>query len=190
MDKRQQLVETAFALFYAHGVAAVGINQILQASGIAKKTLYHHFSSKEELLAAVVAYRDERYYDWLASRLAAARNGIEVVEALFDALDDWFNDRVDALTDFRGCFFINVCGEYGDPEHPVHRQCQSHKLRVVQLIADRLQPLAIDDRQRLALSESICLLKEGATVQAHVQNDLGAAQRGKQLARQLLQSYL
>ena len=35
----------------------VGINQILQESAIAKKTLYHHFASKDELVEAVVRYR-------------------------------------------------------------------------------------------------------------------------------------
>lgn len=61
-DKRQQLVTTAFKLFYFQSVHGVGINKILQESAIAKKTLYHHFVSKDELVKAVVRYRDETFY--------------------------------------------------------------------------------------------------------------------------------
>ena len=43
MDKKEQLVATAFNLFYKYGIHAVGINRVLEESGIAKKTLYNHF---------------------------------------------------------------------------------------------------------------------------------------------------
>ncbi|MDX1266508.1 MAG: TetR/AcrR family transcriptional regulator, partial [Oceanisphaera sp.] len=108
MDKRQQLITTAFDLFYRQGIHAVGINQILQASGIAKKTLYHHFSGKEALVAAVVAYRDSTYLAWLNARLAREEPTVTgLIDALFAALDDWINDREEQLTRFHGCFFIN-----------------------------------------------------------------------------------
>ena len=62
MDKKEQLVATAFNLFYKYGIHAVGINRVLEESGIAKKTLYNHFSSKEDLIAATVEYCDQQYY--------------------------------------------------------------------------------------------------------------------------------
>ncbi len=71
-DKKQQLVETALALFYRHGVHAVGINQILEQSAIAKKTLYHHFVSKDELLMATLELRHQRFYQWLGQQLISA----------------------------------------------------------------------------------------------------------------------
>ncbi|WP_299666825.1 TetR/AcrR family transcriptional regulator [uncultured Psychromonas sp.] len=52
--KRQLLIDTALSLFYKKGINTIGINEILQVSGVAKNTLYNHFSSKEELILAAL----------------------------------------------------------------------------------------------------------------------------------------
>lgn len=189
MDKRQQLVNTAFDLFYREGIHAVGINQVLQASGIAKRTLYHHFPSKESLVAAVVGYRDQCYLQWLRSRLSGVTPGQAALLALFDALDDWFNDRVPILREFHGCFFINTCGEYGEPDHPIHQQCAAHKQAVAGLIREQVLAMGVQDGEAERLVDAITLLKEGATTQAHVQGDREAARKAREVVRTLLDSH-
>jgi len=184
-EKRQQLVETAFKLFYRKGVHAVGINEILAETGIAKKTLYHHFSSKSELISAVVSYRDKCFCEWLEGELNKAKPGMARIEALFEALDDWFNDRAEALLAFRGCFFINVSGEFSDPEDPVHQQCLLHKNNIAAMIKKQVRTLDIASEQIQSLTDSLCLLKEGAIVLAHVQGDRRAAQKAKLTAEVL-----
>lgn len=185
-EKRQELVEMAFKLFYQKGVHAVGINEILAESGIAKKTLYNHFASKNELVSAVVAYRDKCFCDWLEGELNKAVPGIARIEALFDALDDWFNDRAKVLLPFRGCFFINVSGEFGDLTDPVHQQCLKHKENIAALIKKQVSTLDINADQIQPLTDSLCLLKEGAIVLAHVQGDKSAARKAKKTAIMLV----
>lgn len=189
-EKRQALVETAFKLFYRKGVHAVGINEILAETGIAKKTLYHHFASKNELISAVVAYRDQCFCNWLTGELIKAAPGMAKIEALFDALGDWFNDRAEVLLPFRGCFFINVSGEFSDPADPVHRQCQQHKENIAALIKAQVSTLDIAADQIQPLTDSLCLLKEGAIVLAHVQGDKSAAKKAKRAATLMINSYL
>ncbi len=190
MDKRQQLIHTAFELFYRNGIHAVGINQILQTSGIAKRTLYNHFASKDELIEAVLDYRDENFYKWLASRVNTVKPGYDGLNELFDALDDWINNRVDLLTDFHGCFFINTCAEFNDPQHPLHQKCQQHKQRINDLIEKQVIALGINHPTAHTITESISLLKEGAITVAHVQGDLSAAQKAKGMAWIVLAAYL
>ena len=50
--KRDQLVETAMALFYREGIHATGVVRILDKAGVARMTLYNNFSGKEELVLA------------------------------------------------------------------------------------------------------------------------------------------
>ena len=188
--KRLQLISTAFDLFYHKGVHAVGINEILASSNVAKKTLYNHFASKDELVSAVVAYRDERFCNWLTERLEETSPGIARIDALFDALDDWFNDRVDLLLPFQGCFFINVSGEFGDPGHPVHQQCAQHKRRIVTLIEAQVKTLGVEADAISSLTDTLSLLKEGAIVLAHVQGDRDAASKAKATARLIIAPYL
>ena len=189
-EKRLHLITTAFELFYQKGVHAVGINEILSESGVAKKTLYHHFSGKDELVLAVLEYRDQRFCDWLNGCLSEAASAVEMVEALFEALDNWFNDRIDVLLPFHGCFFINVSGEYSAPDHPIHQQCARHKLNVAMLLNGQFEALGIDSSQSSRLTDDLCLLKEGAITLAYVQGDRGAALKAKIMAEKLIKGYL
>lgn len=53
-ERRNEIIETAAALFAAKGYEQCSVNDILNAIGIAKGTFYHYFKSKEEVLDAVV----------------------------------------------------------------------------------------------------------------------------------------
>ncbi|WP_430461866.1 TetR/AcrR family transcriptional regulator [Thalassolituus sp. LLYu03] len=187
MSKPQQLISTAFALFYQQGIHATGINQILEQAGVAKKTLYHHFPGKDDLLLAVLAYRDEVFSGWLLGRLDDAASLTELCRAWFGALDDWFNGRADDLLAFRGCFFVNTSAEYSDPQHPVQQACRAHKqgleMALAERIAMRLEKISQEgktDAQQLA--HEWCLLKEGAIASAAVGGNLAAANDALTLA--------
>ncbi|MCF2909404.1 TetR/AcrR family transcriptional regulator [Pseudoalteromonas sp. DL2-H2.2] len=170
-DKRALLLNSALELFYEKGTATVGINEIIAHSGVAKKTLYHHFSSKEDLILAALSLRDQRYLQWLSERLTDADSNADLVRQLFNALNDWFNDRATELGHFRGCFFINTAGESATLNQLIADRCASHKVAVRRLITSSLpQP---NDR----LVDALCLLKEGATTSAFVQGDKQAALR-------------
>ncbi|QUJ69814.1 TetR/AcrR family transcriptional regulator (plasmid) [Photobacterium sp. GJ3] len=170
-DKRQQLISTALTLFYRHGIHAVGINEVLKVSGVAKKTLYSHFASKDELILATLAARDEIFMAWLARRLAPAHTHADVITCLFSALSDWFHGRVPELSPFRGCFFINASAEFSEENTVIADYCSEHKRKVRLLIQ---QHLHTPDE---ALVDAICLLKEGAIVSAFVGKDLDAAEK-------------
>ena len=49
-----RLLDTATELFYAEGIAATGVDKVVARSGVSKPTLYAHFRSKDELVAAVL----------------------------------------------------------------------------------------------------------------------------------------
>ena len=178
-DKRQQLLETALQLFYKKGVQAVGINEILKTSGIAKKTLYHYFSSKDDLVIAALNKRDERFCDWFERLLIGAKSNRDLVERMFNGLSQWFNNEVDCLDTFRGCFFINTSAEYSDSECPISVCCKEHKQKIKTIIADNM--VEPDD----ALLDLLCTQKEGAIVLAYVCQDKQAAKKANLVVQQL-----
>jgi TetR/AcrR family transcriptional repressor of nem operon len=58
-DTRERIVEAARQLFYSQGFHATGLAQILKEADVNSGSLYHFFSSKEELLLAVLdGYRE------------------------------------------------------------------------------------------------------------------------------------
>ena len=55
---RQRLLETARDLFYHEGIRSVGVDTIVERSGVGKATLYRHFPTKDDLIAAYIAEED------------------------------------------------------------------------------------------------------------------------------------
>lgn len=174
-EKKMVLIKTALQLFYSNGVNSVGINEILKESGIAKKTLYNHFSSKEVLVLATLKYRDNIFCHWFKSLLNSKKTGRESIVALFYGLDDWFNNRVSELDDFNGCFFINTSAEYSDPNSLARHYCKEHKNRIRVLITENMSRFITKEDECKVVSEAICLLKEGAIVSASVEGNRNAA---------------
>ena len=54
MENRERLLEAALSLFYEKGYDAVGVQEIVEAAGVTKPTLYYYFGSKKGLLEAVL----------------------------------------------------------------------------------------------------------------------------------------
>src|SRR5947207_14619309 len=50
---RGRILDAAYALFYRHGYARIGVDAIAAKANVTKRTLDDHFRSKDALLAAV-----------------------------------------------------------------------------------------------------------------------------------------
>lgn len=183
MNKREQLINIALELFYKHGVHAVGINEILAKSSIAKKTLYNHFDSKDALIVACLEERDNRFMHWLTLQCQGVRSVKSFVEALFSGLDSWINNKVSALGVFNGCFFVNVSAEFSDETSPIYQQCLSHKRNVEQFLEQQLMTLDTENTiDVLTVKDHLLLLKEGSINCAFVMRDKKSAIKAKAIA--------
>ncbi|MBV1693068.1 MAG: TetR/AcrR family transcriptional regulator [Hyphomicrobiales bacterium] len=59
-SKRRQILEGARQVFSAQGFDAASMNDITQAAGVSKGTIYVYFQSKEQLFVALIAEERER----------------------------------------------------------------------------------------------------------------------------------
>ncbi|MDQ8202945.1 TetR/AcrR family transcriptional regulator [Pelagicoccus sp. SDUM812003] len=180
--KRDLLLATAFRLFNERGYHAVGIDTILAEAGVAKMTLYNHFKSKDELIAAAL---DRRAKDILVHRenalSQAGRDPFDKIAALFDGYGSWFRSA-----DFKGCAFIRAVGEFPDADHPINQLVQEQKQALIDLIESFCEEAGADDPTSLA--QQIYLLAEGAIVRAHTFSSPQAADLAKHAALTLLKA--
>ena len=187
-SRRDHLVETAMKLFYKQGFRATGIDAVLAESGVAKKTLYNHFRSKDELIIATLQKRDEDFMKFAregVTRLADQQSGdprMARILALFDTLGEWAGGD-----SFSGCTFINASAEFPRRQDPIHVACMNHKKLVIQFIEELISELQLRDSHEVA--KQIALLIEGAIVTAHTTCDPTGVALAKRTARQLLESY-
>jgi len=83
-ERRGEILDAADRLFGERGFDGTSTNDILEAVGIARGTLYYHFASKEEILDALVERYAERCF--AAARRAASDRSIPAVERIIRVL--------------------------------------------------------------------------------------------------------
>ena len=160
-DARQRLIETAEQLFYAEGIHSVGIDRIIAEAGVAKMTLYNHFPSKDDLILAVLQYREGKVIEMFSKSIERhARKGMSRLEAFFAALNDWFRSK-----GFRGCAFINASVELADAKHPASAFSTAHKEKFREMIQEIVAETT-GAKSAAALTPAIALMVEGAIVTA------------------------
>ena len=78
-DARERIIRTAYELFTRHGLAAVGVDRVLER------------------------HRQLWLRDWLEPKLAGGdTSAADRLLAVFDSFEEWFGDD-----SFNGCLFIN-----------------------------------------------------------------------------------
>ncbi|WP_169975513.1 TetR/AcrR family transcriptional regulator [Tautonia rosea] len=180
-DARQRIVETAERLFYAEGVRTVGIDRIIAEAGVAKMTLYNHFTSKDDLILAVLEFREEKFdamfETWMGRHLEA---GMDRLEAFFAALKEWFKSP-----GFRGCMFINTCAELADAEHAASKFSADHKKRF-HVMLTQIITQERGEKVAEAVAPAVALLVEGAIVSAVMQQSIESAEVARDAAIRLI----
>src|SRR6266404_8883684 len=59
---RERILATASELFYREGIRAVGVDTVVELSGVSKTSLYRLFESKDALIAAFAAEQDRMFW--------------------------------------------------------------------------------------------------------------------------------
>lgn len=180
---RTRILEAANELFRRHGTRAVGIDTIVERSGVAKMSLYRHFGSKQALIVAFLQHRAQTWTEqWLrveTERRASTAAGRLL--ATFDVLDDWFHAE-----DFEGCAFTGVMLEHpvGDP---VREAATAHLAEIRRILRELADAAGIADPAGFA--DVWHTILKGAVISA-CEGDLNAARAAKPAAALYLRSCL
>jgi AcrR family transcriptional regulator len=161
-DVKERILQTASELFYRMGVRAVGVDLVVKQADVAKTSLYRHFGTKDDLIAAFLEREDADF--WGTWDEVAERHSDDP-KAELDAHLDWIGERV-GRPNYRGCPQINVAAEFPDTDHPARKVAIAHKREMRQRlrgIAERLGVERPDD-----LAGQLAVLINGAFVSAQM----------------------
>jgi AcrR family transcriptional regulator len=171
---KERILETADRLFYLRGIRAVGVDTIAAEIGISKRTLYNHFPSKDELIAAYLARRFRQVP-------ASEKPPVEQILGTFDTLERRFGSK-----DFRGCPFVNAVAELGAEDRSVKKIAVAFKESRRIWFRDLLLQLGVAEPESLATQ--LQMLVDGAIATDLVQSDPSVALAAKTVARVLLEN--
>jgi len=153
---RKRIVDAATKLFYAEGIGRVSVDAVAEKAGLTKRTLYYHFKSKDDLIAAYLDGRDQPNLRQMASWFDAAEGGADrKVEAIFSNLA-----RVARHPKWKGGGFLRTAAELASmPGHPAGKVGSRHKSNFETWLAGELSRFDIEQPQ--ALAREIVLLIDG-----------------------------
>lgn len=163
---RQRIVSAASELFYAEGIRAVSVDAVAEKAGLTKRTLYYHFASKDELVAAYLSAREQ-------PNLARFRRWYEEVEgSSAERVRNMFRRLATAARHpkWKGCGFLRTSAELANmPGHPAIRIGIQHKKDFEAWFGS---VLAADGIERSAdLARHIVLLLDGSFALVQLNRD-------------------
>jgi AcrR family transcriptional regulator len=155
---RERILAAARDLFYRHGIRAIGVDAIVEAASTNKMTLYRHFGSKDELVAAYIR--------------ELAKEGDDVWVRLEETypddpnaqLEGWLQHVEGVLKNVgeRGCAIANAAVELRETDHPARQIIDDYKTRKRERLVGLFRDAGYIEPERLA--DEVFLLFEGARI--------------------------
>lgn len=172
-ELKEHIARVAADLFYRHGIHTVGVDRIADEAGVTKRTLYHHYPSKDELITA--ALRVSPIVDF-------PRDGppVERILGAFLALKEFLS-----RTDYRGCPYIFFTAELVDRHHPARHMVQRRVAKRRAWFTDLATAAGASDPVMLA--EQLDVLFDGALASGTKREDTRPAEAAVSAARTLIE---
>lgn len=179
-SSRQRLLAVAKDLFYQEGIRAIGVDTIVEKSGVGKATLYRHFPTKDDLIVACLEEEDRTHGLWF-EEVTAPHVGSPKAQ-----LQAWFAACTMRMSEpgFRGCSFLNALAEFSETEHPAHRRAVEHERSFRSRLYQLCQEAGARDAG--ALADQLLLVCNGALTSAAIFGSAGPALQLKTIAAHLI----
>jgi AcrR family transcriptional regulator len=158
VSARERILATASELFYREGIRAIGVDTVVEQSGVSKTSLYRLFDSKDALITAFAVEKDRLFWAWW-DRIEEQH--ATDPRALLEALLSGIAQRIGHST-YRGCPFLNLATEFPDDNHPGRVVALGNKEEMRARLATIVAKLGVSDPNRTA--SQIALIINGAYV--------------------------
>jgi AcrR family transcriptional regulator len=178
---RERILKAAYDQFRRQGFTRVGVDEIAAAANVTKRTLYYHFRSKDELLAAVL----ESQHQMAVAAFRTFGDSLtgtpeEIVEAMFDQIMTW-----SSKPRWAGSGFTRLAMELADmPGHPARRIAKRHKTILEDCLIELLEKANVPSPRERA--REVWLLSEGAISLILIHGDPSYAKAAGEAAKRII----
>jgi AcrR family transcriptional regulator len=186
LSTRERIIQAAGKLFYGEGIRAVSLDAVAEKAGVTKRTLYYHFRSKDDLIAAYLETRDQPnlalFKRWFSE---TGGNVAEKVEGIFRNLA-----RSARHPRWKGCGFLRTSVELVNlPGHPAMTMGRAHKKHVEDWLCSVFEEASVGKEAR-QLARQVILLLDGAFAVVLLHRDPSYMEAAGEAAARLIQGLL
>jgi TetR/AcrR family transcriptional repressor of lmrAB and yxaGH operons len=162
---RQPIIDAALTLFRRNGYSGTGLNDIVDASGAPKGSLYHYFpGGKPSIAVAAVEEAGRRVSDTLTALAARTRSTGELLRAHAKLLSQWM-----AKSGFRdGCPMTTVLLELAPQDRAVSESGRKAYAERLKILKEKLIDDGIDEARAERLATLCTSALQGALIEARV----------------------
>lgn len=184
---RERILKTASELFFHQGVRATGINEVIEKSGVAKATFYHHFPTKDDLCLAYLRERNATEFATVAAYVRDHDSPRERFLSVIEAVLPWLE-----ANRLRGCVFLNMVAEVPDPANVLRNEGVQHYERLHRLVSELAadlvdsDPRSYDHVDAEELANDYLLILGGAIAMTEIYHDLWPARHAVSLIKRLI----
>ncbi|HYU02583.1 MAG TPA: TetR/AcrR family transcriptional regulator [Jatrophihabitantaceae bacterium] len=164
---RARLIAAAERLFYTEGIRAVGVDRLCAEAEVSKRSLYQHFTGKDEVVTAMLQAKAAE----LGSQLVT--DGLSPRERILSVFAQ--ADQVAEAPGSCGCPFVSAATELKDRDHPAVQVARAQKVALTEYFAAALRDGGVRDADLLALQ--LTLIFDGASAYAVVRGGSTPATR-------------
>jgi AcrR family transcriptional regulator len=182
---RDRILAAAERCFYRSGITATGVDVLAESAGVSKRTLYNQFGSKEGLVTAYLAAREQRWQRRLADLLDAA--GEDPLERVLAYVHGYARiPETDVGGGFRGCALVNAAAELAEADDPALDIVRSSLSTVRRGIEQILLEAGIERSAAQRLAGHVLIVLEGAVAVGGIYRDEQRALDALDLVRDLV----
>jgi AcrR family transcriptional regulator len=176
-----RILDAAYVQFHRKGFARVSVDEIAAAAKITKRTLYYHFRSKDELLAAMLESQHRRAMESFQSWTDKLKGDpAQIIDTVFAELARW-----STKPRWGGSGYTRLAMELADlPGHPARVVAKRHKALVEAHLAGLFAQAGVNSPNKKA--RELYLLLEGATCLILIHGDRSYADAAAEAAKRLV----
>ncbi len=96
-ERQQEILEAALRIFVRKGYADTRMDDIVEATGLSKGAIYHHFASKRELFVALIEHWMDQFAPIMNPGQHSGKSSADIIRIigrfttmLFNRNQDWF----------------------------------------------------------------------------------------------------
>lgn len=180
-NTKDRILQSAYSLFYREGFARVSVDAIAARAKVTKRTVYYHFQSKDDIVAAALGgqheYLVQQYRRWLGPETASAAH---MIDLLFSELKKWTDGK-----HWLGSGYSRIAAELADmPGHPARHAAHSHKADIEKWLSDRFASTGLANPSETA--QQVMILIEGGMGLSLIHGDTGYIETAQHAAACLL----